>query len=459
MTSSVQLDPAGLPGARKCSMPEHFEPQLATLVSTVPKGEGWLHEVKYDGYRAFCRIKNGSPRFLTRRGNDWTDKFGKLPEAAVTLPAQSALLDGEIVILLPDGTTSFQALQEVLGRGVKGKDRPVYYVFDLLYLDGYDLAKVPLIERKKALASLISDQSGLIRYSDHYEGEGRELYDQACRHGLEGVVSKRVNAPYKQGRGADWLKIKCFNRQEFVIGGFTEPEGSRKGLGSILAGVHEDGKLRYAGRVGTGFNTRTLLSLRSRLERLEQSGSPFSNPPTSGEAKNVHWVKPELVAEVNFTSWTRDGMLRHPSFQGLREDKPASEVRAEKPARQQQTEKPAGVKLTHPDRILYRDGGITKLELAKYYEAVADWMLPHVTGRPLTLVRCPDGMDKQCFFQKHASQGLPDVIRRVQIREQKGSGTYLTIDSVSGLIALVQMGVLEIHTWGSRSGPSLETGR
>ena len=292
-------DPSSLPGAREGPLPKHIEPQLATLVSAVPQGKGWLHEIKYDGYRAFCPIENGGARFLTRRGKDWTDKFGKLPEAAAALQVKSALLDGEVVILLPDGTTSFQALQDALG---KGKNQPIYFAFDLLYLDGYDLRPEPLIERKRALASLITDQTGLIRYSDHYEGEGEELYDQACRHGLEGVVSKRANGPYKPGRGTDWLKIKCLNRQEFVIGGFTDPAGTREGLGALLVGVYDNGKLRYCGKVGTGFTTGTLRQLSSRLERLLRSEPPFSNPPTS--AKNVHWVKPELVAEVKFTGWT-----------------------------------------------------------------------------------------------------------------------------------------------------------
>jgi bifunctional non-homologous end joining protein LigD len=459
----VKLDE--VPGARRSELPQQIQPELATLVSQVPEGDDWLHEIKFDGYRALCRIEGGKAVFLTRRGQDWTSRFGHLSEAAASLPVRQALLDGEVVVLESDGTTNFQSLQNALGG--RTNDRLVYFVFDLLHLDGYDTMQVPLLNRKEALAALLksSKGNGSLRYSDHVLGNGKMLLRKACQLALEGVISKQANGAYRPGRGRDWLKTKCLQSQEFVIGGFTEPSGSREGLGSLLLGVHDEGgALIYAGRVGTGFTDESLRQLRAGLSALEQKSSPFPNPPRGAIPRRVHWVKPNLVAEVEFIGWTNDGRLRHPSFQGLREDKSAREVVREKavpiPVSKKASSKKessgdrveiAGVNLTHPDRVLFPPDGITKRELALYYEEMADWILPHLAGRPLTLVRCPEGYDKECFYQKNATETLAKEIRRVSIREEKETKTYVAVDSLQGLISLVQMGVLELHTWGSHS--------
>jgi bifunctional non-homologous end joining protein LigD len=456
-----RLDPGRLPGARKSNLPERLRPQLATLVDQVPKGEEWIHEIKYDGYRALCRIEKGKAQFFTREWKDWTARFRDLAVAAVSLPADQALIDGEVVVLQPDGTTSFQALQNVLKRGED--QRLAYYAFDLPHLDGYDLTRVALHARKDALFKLLqpSAEGSPIRYSDHVVGEGQTLLKHACQFALEGIISKKFDRPYSSGRGRDWLKIKCLQSQEFVIGGFTEPSGSRKGLGALLLGVYdEEGILRYAGRVGTGFTAESLKNLRARLSATEQKKPLFSNPPKGADAKGAHWVKPTLVAEVDFTEWTSDGVLRHPSFKGLREDKPAVEVKREfvrsggkvtaNPA-PADSDEVAGVRLTHPDRILYPDQEITKRQLALYYQEVADRILSYMAGRPLALVRCPDGHDKECFYQKHAHEALDESVERIRLREGKGMATYIAINSVRGLISLVQMGTLEFHPWGSRT--------
>ena len=325
----IKLDE--VPGARRGELPQRIQPELATLVSQVPEGDDWLHEIKFDGYRALCRIESGKAVFLTRRGQDWTSRFGHLSETAASLPVRQALLDGEVVVLEPDGTTNFQSLQNALGG--RTNDRLVYFVFDLLHLDGYDITQVPLLNRKEALAGLLksSNGNGSLRYSDHVLGNGKMLLRKACQLALEGVISKQANGSYRPGRGRDWLKTKCLQRQEFVIGGFTEPSGSREGLGSLLLGVHDEGgTLVYAGRVGTGFTSESLRQLHAGLSAIEQRSSPFPNVPRGAIPRDVHWVKPSLVAEVEFIGWTNDGRLRHPSFQGLREDKSAREVVREK---------------------------------------------------------------------------------------------------------------------------------
>jgi bifunctional non-homologous end joining protein LigD len=450
-------DPGGLPGACKSPMPEKVSLQLATLAGQVPEGDHWLHEIKFDGYRALCRIEMGEASFYTREGINWTDRFGKLPEAAAALGAQSALLDGEVVVVLADGTTSFEALQNALGRG---DHRLVYYAFDLLYLDGFDLRKVPLLRRKELLSSLLQNEKGPIRFSDHYQGAGEDLFHRACGYGLEGIISKRADRPHVSGRTRDWLKIKCRHSQEFVIGGFTDPAGSRPSFGALLVGVYENSTLVYCGRVGTGYSDRALKELGSQLRKLEQPGSPFSNPPAGPAGRNVHWARPELVAQVEFTGWTRGGILRHPSFAGLRQDKKPCEVRGEKAdglqggaeasGSDRGNETVAGVKISNPRRLLYVQAGITKLELARYYEAVAEWALPHIQNRPLMVLRCPEGVDKECFYQKHPPDPVPAAIKRISIPEQESDGPGFAIDSLPGLITLAQMGALEIHARGCR---------
>jgi bifunctional non-homologous end joining protein LigD len=449
------------------ALPKFIAPQLATLVDAVPEGQNWLHELKLDGYRILCRVDNGRVSLLTRNAQDWTGRFGALARAAEKLDARQAFFDGEVVAADDKGRYSFQLLQNSIKRGDSAD--LFYYVFDVLYLDGRDLRAAPLLERKQSLQRLLSfnpkaKSGGALRYSEHWIGQGVKLFNQACEMGLEGIISKRVDSPYRSGRGQDWLKVKCSKNQEFVIGGFTDPAGSRVGFGSLLLGVHDDsGALRYAGRVGTGFDDRTLRDLRARLDKLEQKSAPFFNPPKGADAKGAHWVEPTLVGEVVFTEWTSDGLLRHPAFKGLREDKPATQIEHEVPAPLPRSARPAtnndqrnaGIKLTHPDRVLYPEQGITKGQLARYYEHIADSIIPHLEGRPLTLVRCPQGYRRQCFYQRHTRDAGSDAIHAITAREKRGTVRYLSVDSLPGLIALVQMGVLEIHTWGSRA-PAIE---
>ncbi len=442
------------------TLPAWIAPQLATLVSAPPAGHDWVHEIKLDGYRLLLRLERGRAKLLTRNRLDWTDRFLPVAEAAAGLPVKEALLDGELVVFDAAGVSSFQGLQRGAGSGSLS-----YVAFDLLFLDGRDLRPEPLLERKKALARLLGGRRGRLRYSEHFDAAGQEVYERACRMSLEGIVSKRKDAPYTSGRGQTWLKVKCMARQEFVIGGYTDPEGARSQLGALLLGVHErNGRLVYAGKVGTGFTEATLTSLGRQLRRLAQPTSPFTSDGPRPPARGAHWVKPTLVCEVTFTEWTRDGLLRHPSFQGVREDKSASKVvrertRAPKPPSRRLaggSDAPAevaGVRLTHPDRVLYPEQAITKLGLARYYEAVADWILPHVALRPLNLVRCPEGQRGQCFYQKHAGIGIPREVKRVRIRESGGNtASYLYVDDLPALIALAQIGILEIHPWGARIG-------
>lgn len=451
---ATEIHPAAVPA----KLPAFVDPELTTLVDAVPEGEEWLYEIKFDGYRALCRIESGQARFFTREGNDWTERFGVLAAAAARLPISAAFLDGEIIVLESDGSSNFQSLQEALGRSET--DRLVYYVFDLPFFDGYDLRAVPLEARKQLLAGLLEQQrkTATVRFSDHVAGKGNEFYRRACASGLEGIIAKRKSSPYRSGRARDWFKIKCHASQEFVIGGFTEPSGSRTGLGALLLGVNNDrSELVYAGKVGTGFNRRSLEDLRRRLDEIETRSPPFANPPRLPRREGVHWVRPRFAAEIEFTGWTRDGMLRHPSFKGLREDKSARKITRERPEPNPATVRQnslnttiAGITLSNPERVLYPEADITKLELARYFEEIADWILPHVALRPLTMVRCPEGYRK-CFYQKHIEENLPESFKRINVKERKASGRYVMIDSLPGLISLVQMGVLEIHTWGSRA--------
>ncbi len=459
---------ASLPGARRAALPKFVQPQLATLVSQAPAGEAWLHEMKYDGYRILARLDHGRVRLLSRNARDWTSHFPTIAEAVGRLPADQAMLDGEVAVLLPDGTTSFQALQNFLSG--TGPGQLAYMVFDLLYLNGWDLAGARLEDRKGALQPLVESagaRAAPVRYSDHVVGGGPDFFAHACQLGLEGAISKRRDAPYRGTRGADWLKVKCIKQQEVVVGGYTEPEGSRIGIGALLVGVYDSGQLVYAGKVGTGFNNRTLRELAKRLAPLEQDTCPFATRPAG--VGRAHWVKPELVAEVTFGEWTTDGKMRHPSFQGLREDKPATAVVRERPASVEEAtatrgaarREPvasthgtgeaivAGVPLTHPDRMLYPARKTTKRDLALFYESIAEWILPHLKDRPTTLVRCPEGVDKECFYQKHTGYWAPEGVRRLKIQEKTKVGEYLVVDSLPALVGLVQIGILEIHTWNS----------
>jgi len=326
----VRISVADISGVRPAPLLRFVPPQLATLVRRPPTGDAWLHEMKFDGYRILARLEEGRVTLLSRNGREWTGQFPGVVDSVRGLPAHTALLDGEVAVVAPDGRTSFQALQNYMSGG--HRDGLIYMVFDLLHLDGQDLTGSRLEDRKAAVARLLGprgEEPGVLRYSDHVVGSGAEFFAEACRLGLEGAVSKRRDAPYRSTRGSDWVKTKCVKRQEVVIGGYTDPEGSRLGIGALLAGLYEQGRLVYVGKVGTGFTARTLQMLHRRLEPLARPTSPFATRPTG--VVRPHWVEPRLVAEVAFGEWTADGRMRHPSFQGLREDKPADQVVREQP--------------------------------------------------------------------------------------------------------------------------------
>jgi bifunctional non-homologous end joining protein LigD len=444
-------DPKALPGARPARLPAELSPELATLVDEAPPGPEWFHEIKYDGYRLLCRIANGKARLYTRRGNDWTSKFGTLAADVAKLPVREAWIDGEVVAAGERGNTSFGALQEALGSN-GGTEGLVFYAFDVPYLDGHDLTRVPLVQRKAALSKILGRSKGRIRYSDHVEGRGDAFFDGACRQGLEGIVSKRAASPYRSGRGRDWLKVKCIQTRELVVVGYTEPKGSRTGLGAlVLAEAAGMGQLRHVGRVGTGFDERALEDLTRRLSKLESAKPAVSPAPKGAAARGVHWVKPKLVAEVAFTERTRDGILRHPVFRGLREDKTPRETAGEAAGTELEASEDAvakttveGVRLTNPDKVLYPDAGITKRRLIDYYTEVEERLMPYLKDRPLTVVRCPDGYQKFCFFQKHIEGEPPKGLA-------KKPGDYFYATSLLGVLELVQLGALELHVWGSHA--------
>lgn len=444
-------------GAEKRSFPKISKPQLPTLVETPPAGDQWLHELKLDGYRILVEFREGKVRLVTRNGNDWTDRFPAIAAELQELPMDSALFDGEVVVLRRDGTTDFQALQNSL-RG-DADEQLLYFVFDLLYLNGYDLRQVPLRERKALLRGLIADGAATLRYSGHIQGQGEQILTQVCQAAAEGIVSKRADSVYHGGRSRSWLKVKCLHRQEFVVGGYTDPSGSRQFFGSLLLGYYNaQRQLVYCGKVGTGFNSQSLSEIAVLLRELRSKQSPFEVPPARSESAGAHWLAPRLVVEVQFSEWTGDGRLRHPSFQGLREDKEPHAVGKERPkamngastTRNPQAAEVAGVTLTNPERVLYAEQGITKRMLAEYYESIADWVLPQLVGRPLSIVRCPQGQQAQCFFQKHVNESVPAGLEGIEVEEDSGPARYLAIDDLAGLITLVQLGVLEIHPWGCR---------
>ncbi|MEY9536059.1 DNA ligase D [Sinorhizobium fredii] len=443
-------DPAKIKGAKAADLPDFVEPALATLVSSAPAGERWLHEIKFDGYRLQVRIEAGRVKLLTRSGLDWTKKFGKtLVLALQALPVGTALIDGEIVVESGSGASDFSALQADLSEG--RSDRFRFYVFDLLHLDGYDLRSLPLTKRKELLGQMIGENDGIIRFSSHFEEEGKLVLRHACRLSLEGVVSKLRDAPYRTGRNKSWVKSKCSARQEFVVGGYVPSTTSRKAIGSLVLGVYDAGKLNHVGRVGTGFTAALAEDLFKRLDRLRTTESPFAARLSAEGARQVRYVKPELVAEVEFRAWTADGHLRHASFRGLREDKLARDIVWEAPKSVTAQPKPPQrtVKLTHPDRLYWPDQGVTKEGLADYYAEVWRFIAPHIVGRPLALVRCPNGIAGEQFFQKHAWKGLNSNIVLVNDPKEPPDEQLLSIRDLDGLTALVQSAVLEIHPWGS----------
>ena len=441
--------------------------QLARLVETAPAGSGWIHEIKYDGYRFLAQRRNRRVKLVSRNGIDWSARLPSLREAILALPCRDCILDGELVVHDEAGHSSFDRLQQHFADADDGDIRAV--VFDLLYLDGRDLRGETQDARKAALESLLKDAPAPVQLSETVVGDGREAAVAACRLGLEGIVSKSRDAPYREGRGGDWLKIKCVQADEFVVVGYTRGEGARAALGSLLlaqAGAH--GKpWRYVGRVGSGLSVATIDDLLRRLKPV-RTAVPLERPPTPGDLRGARpvWVRPALVVEVNFRAWTRDGILRQASIKGLRPDKSPDDLvapdraphvagiaAAKKTAKAVRaspavTRQRAGTyAFTHPERLIFTDPDITKAEVGALYRDIADQILPQIVGRPLALVRCPDGVGGECFFQKHLTPGFRDAVHAACARSERDP--YVYIDDLDGLLALVQMNVVEIHVWGS----------
>ena len=435
-------------GGRRATTPAFTDPQLATLVDTVPTGTGWLHEIKYDGYRALIAVGGGggTAKVFTRSGLDWTHKFRDIADAAAALPVDTALIDGEIVAL-KDGKPDFSTLKTAIA----SSGDMTLFAFDLLSLDGEDLTSFGNADRKERLRAMLP-AGDRIQFAEHILGSGEELFETMCREGLEGIVSKRADAPYRGKRTKAWLKIKCTHRQEFVIIGWL-PSTKRRGFKSLLLGVHEDDQLRYAGKVGTGFDTDTMDTIATQLARIERKTPPVPVPAPKAAVRGAHWVTPKLVAEIAYAEVTPDGVLRHSSFIGLRGDKAATDVVAER-AQPAPPSPASSVTVSSRDRVVFPDSRLTKGDLADYYQAIAPAMLPWTARRPVSLVRCPQGRARQCFFQKHDAGSFGDHVHHVDVTEKDGSvEPYLYVDDADGLIACVQMGTIEFHGWGSRIAP------
>jgi bifunctional non-homologous end joining protein LigD len=472
------------------AMPRFIEPQLATLVERPPGSTDWVHEVKFDGYRIQLRVEDGQAVLRTRKGLDWSKRFPEIAREAADLP--DCILDGEIVALDAHRVPDFAALQAALSEDRTAK--LTYFVFDLLFLGGEDLRSLPLAERKQRLRRLLPDKRGeMIRYVDHFAAKADAVLASACRMSLEGIVSKRLDTPYVSGRGAAWTKSKCRAGQEVIIGGYTFRDGAPR---SLLVGVHRGERLVYVGRVGTGFGQQAAHALLPRLKAVTSMRSPFRGEAAPPSQPGVRWVKPSLVAEIEFAGWTGSGMVRQAAFKGLREDKPAGEVQAEKPsklargnvkpqlaaksaaaprrrsAKLQRAGAPAassgtgadsvmGVNISTPGKSLWPDAGdgrpVSKLELAQYYAAVGDWMLPHLAARPCSLVRAPDGIGRGKFFQRHAMPGLSSLLELVTVRGDRKP--YLVIERVEGLVAAAQIAALELHPWNCAPGKPEVPGR
>ena len=456
--------------------PGFIAPQLAQVAKEAPAGNDWLHELKLDGYRIQIQIQpqksgrgnDSDAKLLTRKGLDWSARMPDVARAAASLGVKAAILDGEAVVLDRDGVSNFADLQAAFQEGRQSDI--TYFAFDVLHLNGHNLRNLDLAQRRRILESLFEGiKSGPLRLSEALEGGGDVIFEKACGLGAEGIISKLASAKYNSGRSGAWLKLKCNLEQELVIGGFTLPSNGIDGVGSLLLGYYENGKLRYAGRTGTGFTQKVHKSLRAKLNQLAAKESPFAEVPRDMQ-RGVRWVKPELVAQVRFTTWTRDNLVRQAAFKGLREDKPAREVSREAPGAAKQVDDPSPQRkqpaaqqrnlsskaehhLTHPDKVLDPESGLTKRALADYYAEIAEHMLPHVGDRPLSVVRCPEGSKKPCFFQKHVGMGVAHGVNSVSVKNRKSGAIekFLTINSAEGLIGLAQMGVMEIHIWGSRN--------
>lgn len=422
------------------TMPTKVKPQLATLTNMPPNTDKWLHELKFDGYRMIAFKNDHTVTLMTRNNNDWTSKFMTIANAIKKLSIKKLILDGEVVMLDENNRSNFQLLQNSL----KGKNKIpfVYYIFDIIYYDKFDLKKVPLIRRKKILLTIISENDNkILRYSSYTRGNGKDIFEKSCQMAMEGIVSKFIDSIYEEKRTKTWLKIKCIKRQEFVICGYTKPGGVRNRFGSLLLGYYNNKKqLIYCGNVGTGFTQSSLDEIYKKLQTNLSSKNPFQSIPTG--ISNITWVKPQLLCEVEFTEWTSDGMLRHPSFKGLRSDKPVRSIKKEKVMNVK------NINITNPEKILYSDDGITKLDLVNYYNEVKKWILPYLINRPLTILRCPDNYH-DCFYQKHFAKYIPKEVMKISIKEKTKTDQYIYIKNATGLLALVQLGVLEFHPWGS----------
>lgn len=465
-----------LTGAHKAKIPAQLKPELATLVDSAPAGE-WSYEIKFDGYRIMARIDHDQVQLFTRNGHDWTHKLPKQAEALAALGLESAWLDGEMVVANEQGVPDFQALQNAFDSG--SSTDIVYYLFDLPYLNGVDLREVAVEERRAALSTVLgAHEQPLLRFSEAFDETPDALLNSACQMQMEGLIGKRLGSPYVSRRSGDWIKLKCKHRQEFVIVGYTDPKGARSAFGALLLGLHDrdSGELRYAGKVGTGFNETTLKSILAQLKPLQVKTAAVVNPPSGFEAKGVHWLKPKLLAEVAFAQMTKDGSVRHAVFHGLRDDKPAKDITeerakpvkkpeskttAKKPAKKAVASKPAPaetapsqlglangiVRITHPDRVIDAVSGTTKMQLAEYYASVAEWILPQLKDRPVALVRAPDGIAGELFFQKNAEHlAIPGI---TTLDKQVTGQPVMLINNAEALIGAVQMSTVELHTWNA----------
>lgn len=430
-----------MPGAREGDYPAGFSPQLASSRETAPAGNDWLHEIKWDGYRMLADLVDGKAKLRSRGELDWTATFPEVAHAVEALPVKNVRLDGELVVIDEEGRSDFSALQRAIDGTSKQPLR--YVVFDMPGIAGVDLSHAALIDRKSLLKDLVGKRAGVIAYSEHVLGHGKEVFEASKAKGLEGIVSKRIDSRYSQSRSDAWAKVKHEDTDEFVIVGYTAPKGSRSGFGSLLMAVPENGALRYAGRVGTGFGDSALRSLETTLAGLRTDTASVELPnhvPFS--AHSVRWVKPMLIAEVAFRGRAKEGLLRQASFKRLREDKNMQDL---------DPSHPDEVVITHPDRIVYKKEKIRKGDVASYYRQVARWLLPELAGRPLSLVRCPDGAQGQCFFQKHYSETLGKSVKAITLKQKSGNEEYLYLQDAAGLLELVQMNTLEFHPWGSKT--------